>query len=84
MVVRRGSLAVVTPESSLERAVAERAGASDALVDRHLRDLLAQVPAEPAAPGGGVVAPVDPGFAAHGARGVLRYDDHAVHAVDEP
>lgn len=77
----------MTPESSLERAVAERAGAFDALVDRHLRDLLAQVPAEPAAPGGGVVAPVDPGFAAHGARGVLRYDDHAVHAVhavDEP
>jgi hypothetical protein len=48
--------------------------AFDALVDRHLRDLLAGVPAEP----------VDPtaAFAAHGARGVLAYYDHDVHQRD--
>ncbi|WP_433029703.1 hypothetical protein [Actinomycetospora sp. CA-053990] len=45
--------------------------AFDRLVDRHLRDLLAGVPDEPADP--------TAGFAAHGARGVLRYYDHAVH-----
>ncbi|MEJ2888037.1 hypothetical protein [Actinomycetospora aeridis] len=43
----------------------------DALVDRHLRGLLAAVPDEPSDP--------QAGFAAHGARGVLRYYDHAVH-----
>lgn len=49
--------------------------AFDRLVDRHLRDLLAGVPDEPADP--------TAGFAAHGARGVLRYYDHAVHEVAE-
>ena len=50
---------------------AARWQAFDRLVDRHLRDLLAGVPDEPADP--------TAGFAAHGARGVLRYYDHAVH-----
>ncbi|WP_328305168.1 hypothetical protein [Actinomycetospora sp. NBC_00405] len=49
--------------------------AFDRLVDRHLRDLLAGVPDEPADP--------TAGFAAHGARGVLRYYDHAVHEAVE-
>ena len=47
----------------------------DRLVDRHLRDLLAGVPQEPAGPGAA--------FAAHGARGVLRYYDHVVHEAAE-
>ena len=54
---------------------AARWQAFDRLVDRHLRDLLAGVPDEPADP--------TAGFAAHGARGVLRYYDHAVHEVVE-
>ncbi|MFC5141917.1 hypothetical protein ACFPK1_27035 [Actinomycetospora rhizophila] len=49
--------------------------ALDALVDRHLRDLLAGVPDEPADPGAA--------FAAHGARGLLRYYDHAVQAPED-
>lgn len=49
--------------------------AFDRLVDRHLRDLLAGVPDEPTDPAAG--------FAAHGARGVLRYYDHAVHEAVE-
>ena len=56
-------------------AGAARWQAFDRLVDRHLRDLLAGVPAEPADP--------TAGFAAHGARGVLRYYDHAVHEAAE-
>ncbi len=48
--------------------------AFDALVDRHLRDVLAGVPAEPADP--------TAAFAAHGARGVLAYYDHEVHQRD--
>ncbi|WP_433783442.1 hypothetical protein ACQPX6_25595 [Actinomycetospora sp. CA-101289] len=48
--------------------------ALDTLVDRHLRDLLAGVPAEPADP--------TAAFAAHGARGVLAYYDHDVHQRD--
>lgn len=48
--------------------------AFDALVDRHLRDLLAGVPADPADP--------TAAFAAHGARGVLAYYDHKVHQRD--
>jgi hypothetical protein len=48
--------------------------AFDALVDRHLRDLLAGVPADPADP--------TAAFAAHGARGVLAYYDHEVHQRD--
>jgi hypothetical protein len=71
-------------------AVAERAFGDDApadtasavarwrafeeLVDRHLRDVLAAVPAEPADP--------TAAFAAHGARGVLAYFDHAVDQPD--
>ncbi|GAA4864722.1 hypothetical protein [Actinomycetospora straminea] len=66
----------------LEAAVG-RWQAFDALVDRHLRGLLAEVPDEPHEPADGASPTVDPGFAAHGARGVLRYFDHAVHAVDE-
>jgi len=50
---------------------AARWQAFDRLVDRHLRDLLAGIPDEPTDP--------TAGFAAHGARGVLRYYDHAVH-----
>lgn len=48
--------------------------AFDALVDRHLRDVLAGVPVEPADP--------TAAFAAHGARGVLAYYDHEVHQRD--
>jgi hypothetical protein len=48
----------------------------DALVDRHLRAVLAGVPDEPADP--------TAAFAAHGARGVLGYYDHAVHEPVEP
>ncbi|HWN29172.1 MAG TPA: hypothetical protein VNP37_19565, partial [Actinomycetospora sp.] len=48
--------------------------AFDALVDRHLRDVLAGVPAEP--------ADATAAFAAHGARGVLAYYDHEVHQRD--
>ncbi|MHC1560673.1 hypothetical protein ACR9E3_17080 [Actinomycetospora sp. C-140] len=53
----------------LDAAVA-RWEAFDALVDRHLRAVLAAAPAEPADPGAG--------FAAHGARGLLAYYDHRV------
>ncbi|GLZ48464.1 hypothetical protein Acsp06_46490 [Actinomycetospora sp. NBRC 106375] len=53
----------------LDAAVA-RWEAFDALVDRHLRAVVAAAPAEPVDPGAG--------FAVHGARGVLRYYDHAV------
>ena len=71
--------------ADLDTAVA-RWRALDALVDRHLRDLLAGVPEEPADPTAGDGAlrssTVDPAFAAHGARGVLRYYDHAVQAPD--
>ena len=56
-------------------AAVARWQAFDRLVDRHLRDLLAGVPDEPADP--------TAGFAAHGARGVLRYYDHAVREVVE-
>ncbi len=48
--------------------------AFDALVDRHLRDVLAGVPVEPAHP--------TAAFAAHGSRGVLAYYDHEVHQRD--
>lgn len=48
--------------------------AFDALVDRHLRDVLAGVPVEPADP--------TAAFAAHGSRGVLAYYDHEVHQRD--
>jgi hypothetical protein len=60
--------------AELHAAVA-RWQAFDGLVDRHLRDLLAGVPDEPADP--------TAAFAAHGARGVLRYYDHVVHDVPE-
>jgi hypothetical protein len=66
--------AATDPSIDVATAVA-RWQAFDRLVDRHLRDLLAGVPAEPADP--------TAGFAAHGARGVLRYYDHAVHEVGE-
>ena len=59
------------PTSHDVAAAVARWQAFDRLVDRHLRDLLAGVPDEPADP--------TAGFAAHGARGVLRYYDHAVH-----
>ncbi|WP_208114384.1 hypothetical protein [Actinomycetospora succinea] len=59
--------------ADLDAAVA-RWRALDVLVDVRLRELLAGVPEEPADPSAG--------FAAHGARGVLRYYDHAVHSAE--
>ena len=55
-------------------------------MDRHRRGLLAGAPDESddPRPGDGAQrsSSHDAGFAAHGARAVLRYDDHAVHAVE--
>jgi hypothetical protein len=72
----RGEPADAATDAGTDVAAAvARWQAFDRLVDRHLRDLLAGVPDEPAGP--------TAGFAAHGARGVLRYYDHAVHEMAE-